>query len=93
VAHAHSPNPEGDWHDLVPHLRGTSKLASEFASAFGAAEAARIVGMYHDLGKFHPAFSSISRTVLATRLGEGTDQTTKRQGACSRGSVSGRSRS
>ncbi len=75
MAYAHSPNPEGDWHDLVAHLRGTSELASTFAAAFGAAEAARIVGLWHDLGKFHPNFQQYLRDSTAdpSRRGHGPD--------------------
>ena len=43
-------------HDLVAHLRATSELAAGFAEPFGAGEMARLLGLWHDLGKFHPRF-------------------------------------
>jgi CRISPR-associated endonuclease/helicase Cas3 len=76
MAYAHSPaGPGGPWHDLVAHLRGTSDRAAEFAKPFGAAEAARLVGLYHDLGKFHPAFQRYleDSTRDPSRRGHGPD--------------------
>ncbi|HLZ71307.1 MAG TPA: CRISPR-associated endonuclease Cas3'' [Dehalococcoidia bacterium] len=54
VAYAHSANPAGEWHLLEDHLRDTAQRAAGFAGAFGAAELARCLGLWHDLGKFHP---------------------------------------
>ena len=53
---AHTKNRLGHTHDLVTHLRATSKLAADFATPFGAEEIARLLGLWHDLGKFHPRF-------------------------------------
>jgi CRISPR-associated endonuclease/helicase Cas3 len=36
-------------------------LATEFAQAFGGGEWARIVGLWHDLGKYHPEFQAYIR--------------------------------
>lgn len=54
MAYAHSANDRGERHDLVEHLRGTAELAAEFAGAFGAGDLAHCLGLWHDLGKFHP---------------------------------------
>ena len=56
MAIAHTKNRLGHTHDLVTHLRATSKLAADFAAPFGAEEIARLLGLWHDLGKFHPEF-------------------------------------
>lgn len=56
MAFAHSRNDLGVRHDLVEHLRSVARLAGEFAAPFGATDAARLVGLWHDLGKFHPDF-------------------------------------
>jgi len=56
MAYAHTPNPAGEWHDLVAHLRGTAELASQFATSFGAADLAARIALWHDLGKFNPEF-------------------------------------
>ena len=56
MAYAHSANRQGTRHDLCAHLRAVSELAAEFAQPLGAAETARSLGLWHDLGKFHPEF-------------------------------------
>jgi CRISPR-associated endonuclease/helicase Cas3 len=43
-------------HGLEDHLRSVAKLAGEFAAPTGAAEWAAIAGLWHDLGKYRPAF-------------------------------------
>jgi CRISPR-associated endonuclease/helicase Cas3 len=56
MALAHSKNERGETHDLVTHLTQVAKLASGFAAKFGASELAHWVGLWHDIGRFHPAF-------------------------------------
>lgn len=56
MAYAHSRNDRGQRHDLVAHLHGTAELAASFAGAFGAGEAGRWLGIWHDVGKFHGGF-------------------------------------
>ena len=56
MAYAHSRNSQGKRHDLVSHLRGVADLTARFAANLGAAGAGRYLGLWHDLGKFHPAF-------------------------------------
>ena len=43
---------------LVDHLNGVAMLAEEFAAGFGAAEAGRLLGLAHDLGKASSAFQT-----------------------------------
>lgn len=67
MAYAHSRNQHGDRHNLVDHLQGVATLAAQFAAHFDAAELAHYLGLWHDLGKFHPAFQ---RYLLAAERGE-----------------------
>jgi len=72
VAFAHSANPRGQRQDLVAHLQAVANLAAEFAAPLGAAEVARWLGLWHDLGKFSPAFQQYlldSEAGLARRGG------------------------
>ncbi|HUZ84767.1 MAG TPA: CRISPR-associated endonuclease Cas3'', partial [Gaiellales bacterium] len=54
--YAHSPGPDGRWQPLVEHLRNVAELARAFAEPFGAGELCYRLGLWHDLGKFDPAF-------------------------------------
>ncbi len=54
--YAHTPVNGGPWHDLVEHLECTAERAGENAAKFGAGGLARLAGLWHDLGKFNPAF-------------------------------------
>lgn len=45
-------------HLLIDHLRSVEALARAFGSAFGAAEAAALAGLWHDLGKYGPEFQN-----------------------------------
>ncbi|MBI5635155.1 MAG: CRISPR-associated helicase Cas3' [Nitrospirae bacterium] len=47
---------DGRVHSLREHLEGTAKLAAEFAGEFGCGEWGRLAGLWHDLGKYSPAF-------------------------------------
>jgi CRISPR-associated endonuclease/helicase Cas3 len=53
-------NEDGSFeiHHLEEHLRGVAQLAGEFASTFGHADWGRLAGLWHDLGKYSPAFQS-----------------------------------
>ncbi|MGH9209046.1 MAG: CRISPR-associated endonuclease Cas3'' [Acidimicrobiales bacterium] len=53
---AHTPNRDGEWHELVDHLTSVGVLAERFAGRFGAGTWARLAGLWHDLGKANPAF-------------------------------------
>ena len=73
--YAHSRNDEGQRHDLVGHLQGVARLAANFATDFQASEPAYFLGLWHDLGKFHPAFQSylLESEANPQRRGHGPD--------------------
>lgn len=58
-AHSGTPGNRGDWQTLPDHLNGTAQLAAARASSFGLAQAARMVGAFHDWGKHDPAFDRV----------------------------------
>lgn len=41
---------------LIEHLRGTSKLCSDFADEFSMSDYGRVLGLYHDIGKYSKGF-------------------------------------
>lgn len=45
-----------ETHDLADHLRKVSEESAQFASRFNASDWARLAGLWHDLGKYRPAF-------------------------------------
>jgi CRISPR-associated endonuclease/helicase Cas3 len=54
---AHSANKAGSpWESLKEHTHCVAKRAARYASAFNAAEEARIAGLWHDLGKYSDVF-------------------------------------
>ncbi len=58
MAYAHSKNNAGKRHDLVEHLMSVAEQAREFAAPFGGGDLAYWAGVWHDLGKFNPAFQA-----------------------------------
>jgi CRISPR-associated endonuclease/helicase Cas3 len=62
IAHV-KQNPDGTWktHPLQDHLDATAKRAGEFAAAFGNRDWGEVLGYWHDLGKFHPAWQEYLR--------------------------------
>ena len=50
-AHSLKGHPEEDWQTLEEHSRNVAKLAAQFAAPFGSSEAARLLGLVHDMGK------------------------------------------
>jgi CRISPR-associated endonuclease/helicase Cas3 len=60
---AHSRNDAGVRHVLTDHLTAVAALAAEFAAPLAAAELAYALGLWHDLGKFHPDFQQYLRDV------------------------------
>jgi len=57
VAHAKA----GEIHPLEDHLREVAKLAATFAREFGAEDWAHVAGLWHDIGKYRPAFQAYIR--------------------------------
>jgi CRISPR-associated endonuclease/helicase Cas3 len=58
IAHV-KKNKDESWaepHLLENHLNDTAKKTGEFTSLFGNKDWGEIVGYWHDLGKFHPAW-------------------------------------
>jgi hypothetical protein len=49
---AHSKSKSGRIDTVADHLKSVAARAAEYASAFGAADEARLVGLLHDLGKY-----------------------------------------
>ncbi len=56
-------NDEQTWiyHDLVDHLTHTASRAKRFAQAFNGGDWASTAGLWHDLGKYRPAFQQYIR--------------------------------
>jgi CRISPR-associated endonuclease/helicase Cas3 len=56
--YAHSLEGKGpeSWQRLEDHLRRVADKAGDFAGPFGAAEWARVLGAFHDIGKQNPRF-------------------------------------
>ncbi|MGC3970539.1 MAG: CRISPR-associated endonuclease Cas3'' [Pirellulales bacterium] len=56
--YAHSGRDPGksDWQNLKEHLFAVAGLAGEKARPFWLERAAFIAGLFHDLGKYNPAF-------------------------------------
>lgn len=63
IAHVRQ-NENGEWitQSILDHLEGTAKKADEFAESFGNSDWAYLIGLWHDLGKFLPAWQKHIRT-------------------------------
>ena len=55
----------GSWilHELSDHLRNVGELAAKFAEPFDGQDWALLAGLWHDLGKYRPAFQHYIRIV------------------------------
>jgi CRISPR-associated endonuclease/helicase Cas3 len=55
---AHTPSKQGKkkWHRLHHHHQKVGGRARKASQAFGAAQIGHILGLIHDLGKYHPNF-------------------------------------
>src|SRR6516225_11480369 len=60
---AHRRTGDGATHDLEQHLRAAAVLAARFAEPWGAAEAAALAALWHDLGKYACEFQAMIRSV------------------------------
>ncbi len=56
-------NSNGEWkvHPLEEHLREVGRIAGKKAASFGSNDWAQLAGLWHDLGKYRPAFQSYLR--------------------------------
>lgn len=64
IAHVrHEGNGGNGWalHSLEEHLRDVGRIAGESAAQLNAADWALVAGLWHDLGKYSPAFQSMIR--------------------------------
>ena len=70
---AHDDNQVSREQTLRDHLTGVAHLAEQFAEAFGSAEWGRLVGLWHDLGKYQDAFQKRLRddTIRVEHSGAG----------------------
>ena len=68
---AHTPPKYSDqWHELKHHLHKVATRAKEVAEKFGAGELGYYAGLWHDLGKYNPAFQKyLEQCEAASRLG------------------------
>lgn len=55
-AHTLVDRPPCDWEPLPVHLHHVAELAEEFAAAFHAGSWGKVLGLWHDLGKYSRAF-------------------------------------
>ena len=64
LAHV-SQDASGRWreHSLESHLEAVSQIAAGMALLFGAADWAALAGLWHDVGKYRPAFQARIRRV------------------------------
>jgi len=58
MAYAHSipGQPRERWHLLSEHLNDVAKKAEAFAADFDSGPWGRLIGLWHDLGKYSPEF-------------------------------------
>ncbi|MGD9919440.1 MAG: CRISPR-associated endonuclease Cas3'' [Paenirhodobacter sp.] len=55
-AHSGTPGAPADWQPLETHLRQTAARAESNGAPLSLAQAARLAGLFHDFGKYDPAF-------------------------------------
>ena len=59
-AHTAGPDP-AEWEPIATHLEEVAAMAEQLATVFGASEAARTLGLWHDLGKYSDEFQNYLR--------------------------------
>src|ERR1035437_6459525 len=84
---AHSRNDRGQRQGLVEHLQAVSQLTGRFADAFGAGELGAWAGLWHDVGKFNPAFQEYLLRCESDPAAKGRGPDHKAAGAALAGSV------
>lgn len=67
---------DGTTQTLEEHLRGTADLCSDFASTIGMAEAGKVMGLLHDLGKATAAFNDYIQSDDSEHLRGSIDHST-----------------
>ncbi|MCC6179718.1 MAG: CRISPR-associated endonuclease Cas3'' [Chloroflexi bacterium] len=72
MAYAHSRNDRGERQGLVDHLRGVAERTADFAEPLGAREAGYYLGLWHDVGKFDPAWQRYLLDAEAGRVAPGS---------------------
>ena len=60
-AHTGLCRDRSDWQTLRKHLDDTAALAAERAAPLGLRETAHMAGLFHDFGKYDPAFDRVLR--------------------------------
>ena len=65
VAHSKPPS---EWQSLETHLLQVADMAGQHAAAFNAASWGRLIGLWHDLGKFSPDFQKYIRQSSEAQL-------------------------
>lgn len=60
-AHSHDVLPVEQWHYLEDHLNAVAEGASKSASMFGSSSWGRVLGLWHDLGKYQDSFQTMLR--------------------------------
>lgn len=66
-AHSGNEPDKSDWQTMPEHAAAVVRMAEVFASCFGLAKASRVAGLFHDLGKYDPAFQRAPRERGAPR--------------------------
>ncbi len=56
IAHVKQENDKWETHSLEDHLWDVANIAKQYANSFDSAEWAWLAGLWHDLGKYRPAF-------------------------------------
>lgn len=57
-AHSGKRDDKSDWQPLATHLAQTAARAETAGAPLGLGQAARLAGLFHDFGKYDPAFQS-----------------------------------
>lgn len=60
--------PPDEWQSLDDHLRNVAGLAEGFASSFEASSWGYLAGLWHDLGKYNPAFQEYLRNASEAHI-------------------------
>lgn len=55
-AHTRDGEPPSTWQELRNHLEAVGELSAEFAGAFDSEDWGRLLGLWHDLGKYRDHF-------------------------------------